>query len=270
MCSLLVLVFLIGPAVPVAGKAFAKAGAVVMVGGGPTSREAVQEFLRLAGGVEARVVVLAHTQEDPMAGGERSAELFRGLGARRVMVVGLLAPEAVVAALRDADGVWIPGGDQNRFVRAFPEASQVPAAIRDVVRRGGVVGGTSAGASLMGGRMPVGGESRAHGLAAGACPVSGGLGVLPGAIVDQHFLARNRLMRLLAAVLEHPGYTGIGVDEGAWAVVRAGRLHAHQGQVMVIRAGRTARVRGGAGTGELLGADRVLLQVLLPGQSTRL
>ncbi|MCS6776358.1 MAG: cyanophycinase [Chthonomonadaceae bacterium] len=262
---MLALVFLISPVVPVAGRAPAKVGAVLMVGGGPTPREAVQEFLRLAGGPDARIVVLAHTQEDPVAGGERSAAMFRELGARQVVVPERSTQEAVVSALHGAEGVWIPGGDQNRFVRAFPETSRVPGAIREVVRRGGVVGGTSAGASLMGEKMPTGVETRARGLAAGACPVSGGLGVLPGAIVDQHFLARNRLMRLLAAVLEHPGYTGIGVDEEAWAVVRAGRLQAYQGQVVVIRTGRTTRAREG-----LLGADRVLLQVLVPGQSTRL
>lgn len=247
-------------------------GTVLLVGGGETPREAVQEFIRLAGGADAPIVILAHTQADPSVGGERSATMFRELGARQVVVVPDVQHEAVLASLRQASGVWIPGGDQNRFMRKFPETSGVPQAIRHVVRRGGVAGGTSAGASLMGRLMPTGSEPRHNSLTTGACPVSDGLGLLPKAIVDQHFLARNRLLGLLAAALDHPGYVGIGVDEGAWALVRNGKLETHRGQVVVIRTTRVSRTpdRSASGGGVLLGSDRVTLQVLLAGQSVRL
>jgi cyanophycinase len=249
-----------------------RGGAVLLAGGGETPREAILQFIQLAGGADAQIVILAHTQEDPSAGGERSAEMFRGLGARKVAVVSSIQPERVQAALHEARGVWIPGGDQNRFMQAFPEHSGVPQAIRDVVHRGGVAGGTSAGASLMGDLMPTGAQTRSRILSAGGCPVTKGLGLLPKAIVDQHFIARNRLLRLLAATLDNPGYIGIGLDEGAWALIRANRLQTHRGQVILIRAGRVSRrhERDSQEEDVLLGSDRVMLQVLLAGQSARL
>lgn len=266
------LIFMTGLAAVRAGESHQRGGAVLLAGGGETPREAVQEFIRLAGGADAPIVILAHTQADPSEGGERSATMFRELGARQVVAVPDMQREAVLALLREVRGVWIPGGDQNRFMRAFPESSGVPQAIRDVVRRGGVAGGTSAGASLMGRLMPTGAEPRNSSLTAGACPVSDGLGLLPKAIVDQHFLARNRLLRLLAAALDHPGYVGIGVDEGAWALVRNGKLETHRGQVVVIRTARVSRTqdRRASGEGVLLGSDCITLQVLLAGQSVRL
>ncbi|MFN4034172.1 MAG: cyanophycinase [Fimbriimonadales bacterium] len=240
-------------------------GAIIMAGGGGTPNETPQTMLRLAGGAHARVVILAHTQEDIGRGARRSAEFFAENGAQNVLAPDTIDPEELAGLLREARAVWIPGGDQNRFMERLGGSEAFLKAIREVAVRGGVVGGTSAGASLMGARMPTGDHSPDGDLKGGACPTAPALGLIPNAIVDQHFLKRQRLPRLLCAVLEHPTLVGVGVDEDAWAIVRGRRLTAHRAQVAIIRARAKTQQRNG-----LLGNRDVQIQLLLPNEQVEL
>lgn len=242
-----------------------KAGTVLLAGGGRTTEAMVQAFVAAAGGSDAPFAILAYTQSDPKAGGQRSQDYFRELGGRGAQAYSTLDPNELKAALANVQGVWIPGGDQNRFTKTFPESSGVWQAIADVYRRGGVVGGTSAGASLMGGWMPTGAETDKEGLQMGAYPIALGLGALPKAIVDQHFLKRNRLIRLLASILQSPDLTGIGVDEDAWATYQGGVLKAGVGQVIVVRAQSKPRHHEG-----LLACGDIRMHALAPGDTLRL
>jgi cyanophycinase len=88
--------------------------------------------------------------------------------------------------------------------------------IHGVLQRGGVVGGISAGAAVMSTVMIRQGETHPE--------VGRGFGLLPGTVIDQHFLARHRQERLLGALAAHPGLVGLGIDEGAAVVVRGCRL----------------------------------------------
>ena len=88
--------------------------------------------------------------------------------------------------------------------------------IHNVMRRGGVVGGISAGAAVMSSVMIRKGHQSPE--------MGRGFGLLPGTVIDQHFLARNRQERLLGALAHHPGHVGLGIDEGAAVLVRGGRL----------------------------------------------
>ena len=85
-----------------------------------------------------------------------------------------------------------------------------------MLARGGVVGGTSAGAAIQSKVMIAGGQTEPR--------MATGLDLLPGAIIDQHFLARKRHDRLVAAVTKHPECVGFGIDEGTALVVRGRRL----------------------------------------------
>lgn len=240
-------------------------GAVFLAGGGGTPPEVPQTMLRIAGGADALVVILAHTQQDVARGGRRSAELFRENGAQKVLAPDTLDPDELAGLLQTARAVWIPGGDQNRFMERLGGSAALLKSIRGVLERGGAVGGTSAGASLMGARMPTGDHSPEGELKVGASPLAPALGLIPNAVVDQHFLKRQRLPRLLCAVLENPTLLGIGVDEDAWAMVQDGKLTVHRAQVIVVRAqGKPRRHEG------MLGNDAVQLQVLLPGETVRL
>ncbi len=235
------------------------AGTVLVAGGGKTSPALVKTFVEAAGGPDAPIVILPQTEADPAVGGPESVALFRDNGARQVDAPVGLSPDDLCRRLREARGVWIPGGDQNRFMTAFPETSGVPEAIRQVLRRGGVVGGTSAGASLMGAKMPTGETVKTQGLQSGGCPLASGLNLLPKTIVDQHFFARNRMQRLLTAVLDQPGYTGLGVEEGGWVVARRGAYVAQSRQALVVKVPAGVRRQQG-----YFGADKIEMRLLLP------
>jgi cyanophycinase len=118
---------------------------------------------------------------------------------------------AFSAPLREATGVWISGGDQSRLTALFG-GTQVEHELANVLRRGGVVGGTSAGASVVTQVMMVGGKA------------ARGFGLIPDMIVDQHFSNRGRLPRLLALLRHHPGQLGIGIDERTAVEIRGGEI----------------------------------------------
>src|SRR5207302_6337873 len=86
--------------------------------------------------------------------------------------------------LAEATGVWLGGGDQSKLVSAY-RGTAVESELHKLLRRGGVIGGTSAGAAVMSGPMIAGGNMPAR--------LGQGFGFLPGGIVDQHFLRRNRM-----------------------------------------------------------------------------
>jgi cyanophycinase len=120
-------------------------------------------------------------------------------------------------ALTRAGGIWFGGGRQWRFVDAY-EGTAALELFRDVLRRGGVIGGSSAGASIQAEYMvrgsPLGNlEMMAEGY-------ERGFGFLPGTAVDQHFTQRNRHPDLKAVVTAHPQLLGIGLDEGCAILVR--------------------------------------------------
>jgi cyanophycinase len=91
----------------------------------------------------------------------------------------------------------------------------VERALRGVLDRGGVIGGTSAGTALMSRVMITGGQDKAT--------VGTGFGFLPGVIIDQHALRRNRVNRLLGVLADHPDLAGVAIDEATALVVRQGR-----------------------------------------------
>jgi len=242
-----------------------KRGTVILVGGGETPPEVPQAMLRLSGGADARVVILAHTQQEVGRGAERSAAFFREQGARNVIAPDTMQPDALAELLREAQGVWIPGGDQNRFMARLGSSPLFLNALRAVLTRGGVVGGTSAGASLMGEKMPTGNQSAEGELRTGAVELAPALNLLPSTLIDQHFLKRGRLPRLLCAILEHPHLVGIGVDENAWAIVQGNAVLVERGQVVMLR----SRVKPHRHE-TLLGTRHLQMQILLPGDRVKL
>jgi cyanophycinase len=97
----------------------------------------------------------------------------------------------------------------------------------------------------------------------------GGLSLWPGVIVDQHFVARRRFNRLMAAVIDHPSYVGVGIDEGTGVVVEGAALRVvGDGNVVVIDA-RRATVNPSR-PGDASAATGVEMQVLAGGMTYEL
>jgi cyanophycinase len=150
-----------------------------------------------------------------------------------------------------ATGVFLTGGDQQRLLDVLADEG-VADALRARFRNGTVFAGSSAGTAVLS-PLAITGEGDFTVVDARHVGVRAGLGLLPGTILDQHFLKRQRENRLFALVMAHPRMLGLGIDEGAAVLVRAGR-HAEVvgGQVMAV---------DGQHRGELR------VQVLNPGET---
>jgi cyanophycinase len=192
------------------------AGSLVLVGGGDLPDAAAVRFLELAGGKNARLVVIPTATEladTPERLPCRAHWLARGAAA--VVLLHTRSRQqaddpAFVKPLTEATGVWFSGGDQSRLVDPY-HGTLVERELHQLLARGGVIGGTSAGAAVMSPVMIVGGSRRAE--------VGTGFGFLPGYVVDTHFGNRQRLDRLLGVLARHPNDTGLGIDEDTAVVV---------------------------------------------------
>ena len=131
-------------------------------------------------------------------------------------------PERVELVAR-AGAVFFTGGDQLRITSKLG-GTPLGSAIESLFRRGGIIAGTSAGASVMSDVMIVGGEAEESPHVRGAIRMAPGLGLLPRVLVDQHFAQRGRIGRLLAALAHNPRLLGIGIDEDTAVIVVAGKL----------------------------------------------
>jgi cyanophycinase len=137
--------------------------------------------------------------------------------------------------------------------------------IRERHRAGVVVGGTSAGAAVMSAVM-ITGEADLQSVSAGKTVTADGLGLWPDAIVDQHFLRRQRVNRLIAAVLDHPLLVGVGIDEATAVVVRGPRIDVLGRSAVVVIDARPAHVSS-TSNGAVQAATDVRLHVLRAGMS---
>ncbi|MBA3271113.1 MAG: cyanophycinase [Acidobacteria bacterium] len=192
-------------------------GAIVAVGGGGTTPDIVGKTLALAGGKEAIVAVLPQSSALPDAG-DSSVQMWLDAGAKSAGKVLFDDPAKARAALEGATLIWMPGGDQNRFMKAI-DGTGLSEVIHARYRASAVVGGTSAGAAILSDAM-ITGEADLKSLTAGKTILGKGLGLLTNVIVDQHFLQRQRSNRLISAVLDRPTMIGIGIDEATAVIFR--------------------------------------------------
>jgi cyanophycinase len=178
-------------------------------------------MLALAEKENAHILVIPQASERRDAG-EGSARAWKDHAIGSVTILDLSDPKAAVRQVKEADVIWIGGGSQLRLMRAL-EKTGVPEAIRARHRGGAVVGGTSAGAAVMSGRM-ISGDAELETLRRGTTQFHAGLALWPEAVVDQHFLRRRRFNRLLSAVLDRPELIGVGIDEVTAVIVSGDRF----------------------------------------------
>jgi len=235
--ALLFLTLLAGLEAPAAAQT--APGPLVVVGGGPTVADITTRTLALAGGSNARVVVLPQSSALPDAG-DASVKMWLDAGARDARKVRFDDVAAARAAIEQATLIWMPGGDQNRFMDAIR-----PTGLADVIRTrhraGVVVGGTSAGAAILSASMMTG-EADLKSLTTASTELKPGLGLWPEVIVDQHFLKRQRHNRLLSAVIDHPSLIGVGIDESTAVIVRGRELEVVGVSAVVVLDARSGRV----------------------------
>jgi cyanophycinase len=127
-----------------------------------------------------------------------------------------------LAVFEGAAGVFFTGGDQLRISSQIGD-TPVEACVRRILSQGGVVAGTSAGASVMSETMLVRGANQ-ESYRIGDLHMAPGLGLVRDMIIDQHFAERGRIGRLLGAVAHNPRVLGIGIDEDTAVLIEDGAL----------------------------------------------
>jgi cyanophycinase len=132
------------------------------------------------------------------------------------------AMEEKLAALDGIEAVFFSGGDQLRITSQIGD-TPVEQRVHEIFQNGGLIAGTSAGASMMSDTMLVKGQSAAS-FRIGELRMAPGLGLLPNVIIDQHFAERGRIGRLIGAVSQNPRVLGIGIDEDTAIVVQGSRF----------------------------------------------
>ncbi|MFL6065301.1 MAG: cyanophycinase [Friedmanniella sp.] len=203
-------------------------GTLYAIGGAEAKlrrRTVLRSFLAAAGGAEARIAVVPTASSLGPEVIEVYRAVFSSLGAAEVVP---LRPESraeaqdldLAARLDEVDGVFMTGGNQLKL-SSFLTGTAFGDAIVAAYRRGAVVGGTSAGASILAEHMiafGTGGSTPRQRMS----QLSVGLGLIKGVVIDQHFEQRNRYGRLLSLVAQSPSLLGLGVDEDTAAVIRDG------------------------------------------------
>jgi len=198
-------------------------GSLVIVGGAMSDTAIVNRFIDLAGGPDSLIVVI------PTAGGgEEYDQNYRGLrqfkaaGATNLYVLHTKDPKVAdtdefVQPIKNAGGVWFSGGRQWRLADSYLN-TKTHQALWDLLDRGGVIGGSSAGATIQGSYLARG-DTRGNREMMGDHEV--GMGFLKNSAIDQHLLKRNRHFDLIEIIEAHPGLLGIGIDENTAIVVQA-------------------------------------------------
>lgn len=218
-------------------------GALVIVGGGKVGADIMTRMFDLAGGKDAPLVVV------PTANGAATypadwsgLNMFKDFGATNIVLLhttdrAVADSEAFVRPLTTARLVWFVGGRQWRLADAYLH-TRTQREVERVLERGGVVAGSSAGASIISSYMVRGAvENNFIMMAPGH---EEGFGLMKGVAIDQHMLTRNRQDDLEEVVEKHPDVLGIGLDESTAIVVQgqqfevigASKIAIHDGRIV--------------------------------------
>ena len=198
-------------------------GALVIVGGGTMGPEIWNRFIELAGGAaNANIVIVPTAGEDSSAmAAPREKEKLTSLGVKNVSILHTRDPkvanqESFVAPLKQATGVWFVGGRHWRLADSYLN-TLTHKEFNALLERGGVIGGTSAGATIQGSFM-VRGDTKGNSIMVG--DHTQGLDFMHNVTIDQHVLRRNRQFDLLDVIKARPELLGIGIDESTAIVVQ--------------------------------------------------
>ncbi|MGA2533395.1 MAG: cyanophycinase [Candidatus Aminicenantales bacterium] len=250
-------------------------GYLFIIGGGERDKPLMERYVKLAAGFgTGRVVVFTMASGVPLEAGPELVAEFKALGVKDVVYYQLTHDEAMKPGgekiLDGVGGIWFSGGDQARLTAALLD-TPIHKKMFELYEKGCVIGGTSAGAAVMSEVMITGDEKRTDNKE-GSWEViwaddvirTRGFGFVKAAVIDQHFVVRRRLNRLIATVIENPKLVGVGIDESTAVLVRPdGRYEVlGESQVLVFDARRGQTFQA---ADKRLGVRGMTLHVLLPG-----
>lgn len=202
-------------------------GKLVIVGGAQTPA-IEKKFVEIAGGSDARIIIIPNAGSEPKLMSEIEQNAFNKLGAEADYILftkETADDEANLKKMDWANAVFFTGGDQSDLTRDML-GTKLLQKVFDIYNNGGTIGGTSAGAAVMSEVMITGNELINKDstvsfvtIERGNVEVKTGFGFLKNAIVDQHFLKRKRHNRTISSLIEHPNLFGIAIDESTAIIV---------------------------------------------------
>jgi len=202
-------------------------GKLLIVGGRQTYM-IEKKFVEVAGGSNARIIIIPNAGSEPKRMSEIEQKTFNNLGAKTDYILftkETADDEANLKKMDWANAVFFTGGDQSDLTRDML-GTKLLQKVFDIYNNGGTVGGSSAGAAVMSEVMITGNEL-VHNDSIGSfitieknnIETKLGFGFLKTVIIDQHFLKRKRHNRTISAVIEHPNLLGVAIDESTSIIV---------------------------------------------------
>lgn len=216
-------------------------GRLLAIGGGEDKEKAcliLKEFVQLAGGEKARIVVFTTATDSPEDAAAKYTKVFKRLGAKQIDAIDVSeridAKNAEsIEKVKKATGIFFTGGDQLN-ITSLMGGTELQTAIMESYESGVIVGGTSAGAAMMGNSMIVTGASDEN-PRVGSVEMAPGTDLIVGCIIDTHFSQRGRHGRLLTAIAHFPQDIGFGIDENTAMLVNKNHFEViGEGAVTVI------------------------------------
>jgi cyanophycinase len=212
---------------------YGPAKGTLVIGGGALKEESgiFKKFIELAGGPEAKYVIV------PTAGGNKTTDgvvrvykeestvaEWKKRGLKQVTMLHTHDPkvadtEEFVKALREADGVWFNGGRQWNIVDSYAN-TRTYREFHRVLERGGVIGGSSAGATIQGSYLVRGAVAGPNIVMAPEPEHQAAFSFLRRSAIDQHINARNRWDDLIPVIQKFPDLLGIGLCENTAIIVK--------------------------------------------------
>lgn len=209
-------------------------GSFFLIGG--ASDSTFSDFAKIAGGDKANIAIITHASSEPDKAGDEAANGFASLGVKHTTV---LLPGHKGGLPKDANAVWICGGDQNRITRLLDDP--LPKQLKTFVNDGNLVGGSSAGAAVVVTQMIAGGMSDKI-IRPNSLRLAPGLNLLEGVIIDTHVGQRSRDCRLMVAVTMLDDILAVGLDEDTAIYITQGKATVYgKGHVHLFRANKKPR-----------------------------
>ncbi len=252
-------------------------GTLFIVGGGKVNASMRDKMIEASGlDKQGYMVILPMSSEEPEVNVEETRRIFTDKPGLNIVDFVIHKGDTVTSAcldsIRNACLVFISGGDQTRFLDIIA-GTGIKEAIHDAYKKGACIAGTSAGASLMSKVMVTGNELKHPEdgnfttIEAENVETIEGLGFLEHVTIDQHFVVRKRLNRMITYSIENPNHTCVGIDEATAIFVEGNKATVYGiGQVIVLR-NKSAKI---SRQQNLLGVKGLKLDVILPGDSFKL
>jgi cyanophycinase len=250
-------------------------GNLVIIGGGDFPDYVMKKIIDLAGGTDAKIVIIPNASSEPEEAGQYTVDEFKYLGCTDVEYLLFTREEAdkdsLVNKISGATGIFFSGGDQSYLTRDML-GTRLLDRVFQIYRNGGVISGTSAGAAVMSEVMITGNELINKdssdifiSIQKNNVEVKEGFGFIKTAFIDQHFIKRKRLNRSISVVLENPELLGIGIDESTCIVVYPDETFEVLGenQVMIFDATNCRDIK--LDKNGNLGGENIIMHLLING-----